>query len=273
VVGDGLLMTNRHVAQLFSRGIGLEILCTSGDAAVGFRHEAGDADASIPLTISKVELIHPYWDMALLRVDGLITQKPLVLSTRSPVDLIGLDIVAIGYPALDPRNDIALQNQIFGQTFNVKRLQPGILRPLVRIRSFENTVDALTHDASTLGGNSGSAIIDVKTGDVLALHFAGEYLQANYAVPMYEIAGDTRLSGKLNFSTTVPPTDKYDAAWQRATERESITVVDQKKSAGDASAEPSNDPGEAKIAYGPFCTESLPFPRIRRKLDAANAAA
>ena len=48
----------------------------------------------------------------------------------------------------------------------------------------------MTHDASTLGGNSGSAIIDVDSGEVVALHFAGEYLKANYAVPMYELARD-----------------------------------------------------------------------------------
>jgi endonuclease G, mitochondrial len=241
VVGDGLLMTNRHVVQLFSRGVGLNILYTSGDAAIGFKHELGEPDTSVPLTVSKVELIHPYWDMALLRVEGLTTQKPLVLSSRNPADFIGLDIIVVGYPAIDSRNDIALQNRIFSQTFHVKRLQPGVLRPAARIRSFANTVDALTHDASTLGGNSGSAIIDVKTGDVLALHFAGEYLKANYAVPMYELAGDSRLSGKLNFSTTVPPTDKYDAAWQRATEQESIIVVNRDRSAGDASADASDD--------------------------------
>ncbi len=74
----------------------------------------------------------------------------------------------------DLRNDVALQNQIFGQLFNVKRLQPGKLRPFEKIQSFENVVNALTHDASTLGGkNSGSAILNVKTGQVVALHLQG----------------------------------------------------------------------------------------------------
>ena len=41
----------------------------------------------------------------------------------------------------------------------------------------------MTHDSSTLGGNSGSALIDVATGRVVGLHFAGRYLEANYAVP------------------------------------------------------------------------------------------
>jgi hypothetical protein len=44
--------------------------------------------------------------------------------------------------------------------------------PRAKIASFENVVNAMTHDASTLGGNSGSAVIDVQTGQLVALHFA-----------------------------------------------------------------------------------------------------
>ena len=82
----------------------------------------------------------------------------------------------IGYPALDPRNTADLQNRIFGGIFNVKRLQPGKLREPRDIRSFGHPVAAVTHDSSTLGGNSGSAVVDVGEGHVVALHFAGRYL-------------------------------------------------------------------------------------------------
>jgi DNA/RNA endonuclease G (NUC1) len=224
VVGDGLLMTNRHIAEIFSRGLGLKIFYTPGDAAIGFTYEAGETQVPVQVTVTNVEMIHPYWDMALLRVEGL-NQTPLTLCSDLPDDLIGHDVVVVGYPALDPRNDVALQNQIFGQVFNVKRLQPGTLRPLAKISSFENTVNALTHDASTLGGDSGSAVIDIRTGYVVALHFAGEYLKANYAVPMYGLAGDSRVSSKLKFSPSVQATKDYDAAWQRAVAGESIVVT------------------------------------------------
>jgi DNA/RNA endonuclease G (NUC1)/S1-C subfamily serine protease len=224
VVGDGLLMTNRHVAEVFSRGLGLKILYTPGDAEIGFTHEAEETKAVVQITVTKVEMIHPYWDMALLQVDGL-SQTPLTLCAESPDNLIGHDIVVVGYPAMDPRNNIPLQNQIFGQTFNVKRMQPGTLRPPAQIGSFQSTVNALTHDASTLGGNSGSAVLDVRTGNVVALHFAGEYLKANYAVPMYGLAGDSRLSSTLSFSPSVPATKDYDAVWQRASVGELIVVT------------------------------------------------
>src|SRR5262249_5153314 len=50
VVGDGLLMTNRHVARLFASGVGVSnLVYSAGDAAVHFRREDGgpaDDDAA-----------------------------------------------------------------------------------------------------------------------------------------------------------------------------------------------------------------------------------
>jgi len=216
VVGDGLLMTNRHVAQLFSQGLGLTIRYQAGDAAIDFKRQVDTPadDRTGYLQVDGIEMIHPYWDMALLRVNSLSGVAPLHLSVKSPEELIGHNIVAIGYPARDPRSDLDLQDRIFARTYNVKRLQPGTIRPRDQIQSFETLVNALTHDASTLGGNSGTGIIDVDTGEVVALHFAGEYLKANYAVPMYELARDKRLASKLNFDKPVPAvTTDFDAAW------------------------------------------------------------
>jgi endonuclease G len=215
VVGKGLLMTNRHVARLFSTGLGAKIVYHAGDSAIDFKRQIDtpDSDKSAYLTVSGVEMVHPYWDMALLRVDGLPTDKLLNLSIVSPEDLVGRNIVACGYPAKDWRSDLALQDRIFNSQYNVKRLQPGTVRPRMKVQSFENVVNALTHDASTLGGNSGSAIIDVENGTVVALHFAGEYLKANYAVPMYELARDRRVAPRLNFAGSLTPTNDWEPSW------------------------------------------------------------
>jgi endonuclease G len=216
VVGKGLIATNRHVAQEFSRGLGLTIQYRGGDAAIDFKRQVDtpEDDHTAYLTVRGVEMIHPYWDMALLQVDGLPTDKMLNLAVRSPEELVNHKIVAVGYPAPDPRNDLALQNKIFEGVYYVKRLQPGVLRARAKVLSFENEVNAMTHDASTLGGNSGSAIIDVDSGEVVALHFGGEYLKANYAVPMYELARDSRVASKLNFDGTVAATSDFDPAWR-----------------------------------------------------------
>ncbi|WP_315816255.1 hypothetical protein [Paraflavitalea speifideaquila] len=57
----------------------------------------------------------------------------------------------------------------------VKRLAPGKITNVTPTRIF--------HNCSTLGGCSGSAVIDLNTGNAVGLHFAGRFLQSNYAVP------------------------------------------------------------------------------------------
>jgi endonuclease G, mitochondrial len=217
VVEKGLLMTNRHVAQLFSGGLGMKIRYQAGASAVDFKKQVdtADDDRSGYLVVLGVEMIHPYWDMALLNVDGPLVEKALPLSVTAPEDLANRNIVAIGYPGRDYRNDSEVEDRIFGGKYYLKRLQPGTIRSRGMIRSFENVVNAVTHDASTLGGNSGSAIIDVDSGTVVALHFAGDYLKANYAVPMFELARDKRVTElKLNFQGSVASTNDWEPSWK-----------------------------------------------------------
>jgi endonuclease G len=222
VVGPDLLMTNRHVAEIFSSGLGLGgLIFRAGEtAAVDFRRERDTPpeERSAYVTVRGLVMIHPFWDMAILRVSGLPAgARPLKLSIRAPEGLVGADVAVIGYPARDERNDLELQDRIFERAYNVKRLQPGKIRRRERIRSFSNPVDAMTHDSSTLGGNSGSAVLDVATGEIVGLHFAGVYLRANYAVPTYELARDSRVvDAGLNFTGTLAPTSAWRSAWDRA---------------------------------------------------------
>lgn len=194
VVGPNLLMTNRHVGRLFTDGVGTKSLRYELDsAAVDFVREYGVNDSAVVRVIDVV-MIHPYWDMALLKVDSLPPGvKPLKLAVKDPEDYLDENVVIVGYPARDERSDLKIQDRIFERRYGVKRLQPGKARASEEYRSFGNKVRAMTHDASTLGGNSGSAVIDVKSGVVIGLHFAGEYLKANYAVPCVALARDSRV--------------------------------------------------------------------------------
>lgn len=269
VVGQGLIATNRHVAQLFSQGRGLTIRYRAGDAAIDFKRQidAPDDDRTAYLSVRAVEMIHPYWDMALLRVDDLPTDRMLRLSVKSPEELVDHNVVVIGYPARDERNDVALQDRIFNRTYNVKRLQPGVIRARAKIQSFENTVNALTHDASTLGGNSGSAVIEVDTGEVVALHFAGEYLKANYAVPMHELARDSRVASRLNFEGTLPPTNDWAPAWRSvegADDSASAAAPPQAEEAIVVDPDYSNRPG-----YDPSFLETIDvaLPRVSKAME------
>ena len=84
--------------------------------------------------------------------------------------------------------------QIFSDIYDVKRLQPGV------ITSWADGADIFIHDCSTLGGNSGSPVLDLETHLVVGLHFGGRYLSGNKAVPLWRLAEDEllRTSG-VNF--------------------------------------------------------------------------
>lgn len=225
IVGPNIVMTNRHVAAIVTEGVGTRLQYQAGDAAVNFRREVGSPanDPSVQFTVRSVLMIHPYWDMALLKTEGLEGYAPLRLSVQSSEELVGREVLTVGYPGRDDRNDLALQDKIFNKKYYVKRVQPGKLRRRAFVRSFKNTVNALTHDSSTLGGNSGSAILDVETGQVLGLHFAGEYLKANYAVPSFELARDARVvKAKLNFAGSLTATNDWEPAWQRVEGSEGV---------------------------------------------------
>ena len=269
VVGQGLIATNRHVAQIFAQGLGLTIRYRAGDAAIDFKRQvdAPDDERAAYLSVRAVEMIHPYWDMALLRVDGLPTDRMLRLSVKSPEELLDRNVVVIGYPARDERNDVALQDRIFNRTYNVKRLQPGVIRTRAKVQSFENTVNAVTHDASTLGGNSGSAVIEVDTGEIVALHFAGEYLKANYAVPMYELARDSRVASRLNFAGTLSPTNDWAPAWRSVEETDDsadAATLPQVEEAVVVDPDYGNRQG-----YDPSFLESIevPLPRVSKAME------
>ncbi len=163
-------------------------------------------------------MMHPYWDMAILAVDGLNARKTLKLSLEDARDLHGQNIAVIGYPAFDPRNPTDIQKNLFNGYYGVKRLQPGELQGGMETASFYKVVKAATHDCSTLAGNSGSAVIDLKTGHVVAIHFGGRYREQNFAVPASELARDQRVIDTGVTFAGVPHADNTDWEqwWQRA---------------------------------------------------------
>ena len=69
-------MTNRHVAELFAAGLGKEGLSFRSDqtVAIDFVREDADQDADY-FNIRDILMIHPYWDMALLQVEGLSSPR------------------------------------------------------------------------------------------------------------------------------------------------------------------------------------------------------
>lgn len=222
IVGDNLVMTNRHVAEIFVQGLGIrDLQFRSGlGSGVDFLRERDRSDEA-HFEVRDVMMVHPYWDMALLRTEGLGGRAPLSLDGRGSASTPGSDIAVIGYPAFDPRNDARVQHQVFGGIYNVKRMAPGKAGSRDRVRSFGRDVDVITHDSSTLGGNSGSCVIDVASGLVVGLHFAGRYLKANYAVAAADLARDPRIVDAGVGINDAPPADHQWLAdlWDRADPR------------------------------------------------------
>lgn len=190
LVDENIIVTNRHVAEHFSQTTaqGYEWKTNARGkivkARIDFREEYQNP---VEQEMEVVKILHieprPGPDIALVRVNLQDDIVPLELSTSpSPDDVI----VAIGYPWKDTRVSFRIEQvmkRIFGDIYDVKRLAPG------KIRSENESI--IHHDCTTLGGNSGSAILDVETGKVVALHYGGD-VAYNNAVSVKVIAACMR---------------------------------------------------------------------------------
>jgi hypothetical protein len=98
-------------------------------------------------------------------------------------------VYVVGYPASDNQGLTPpdVMSRIFGDIYEVKRLQPGT------ITGISDTLPRFSHDCSTLGGNSGSCVVDLATHQVLGLHFSGGYRESNYAVALWKLTDDPLL--------------------------------------------------------------------------------
>jgi hypothetical protein len=218
LVADDIIMTNRHVAKAFAdwgeRGQwkfepGIEARI---DYAEEFSTPAVE-EFSITDIVGIIDWPGP--DLALLRVSrrspqGIVPPEPLRLAAEVPEDLSRREVYVLGFPAWDPfRNDPEVMRRIFANIYGVKRLQPGWVENVFR----HDTI--FTHDCSTLGGNSGSCVVDLETNLVIGLHYSGRYLEANKAVALWMLR-DSPLLKRANvyydsISTPPKPAPGYDA--------------------------------------------------------------
>ena len=189
MVGPAVAVTNRHVAEEFARAEAdlFAFRRTFGGrvvrAAVDWRREYLQPEES-RFRIEEVLWIEPDTsvDVALLRLaeegdDGEALPPAIGLMSAQELAAAGVGrwMAVIGYPAQDSRNDAEDQQRIFDGIYGVKRLAVGRLTAI--------TPDGVVqHDATTLGGNSGSVVLDLATGKAAALHFGGFEGEFNLAV-------------------------------------------------------------------------------------------
>jgi glutamyl endopeptidase len=204
VVAEGLIMTNRHVVEVFADEGPVAgspwAIRASARPTINFKMEYGETVQRV-FRITEVVAVHPleYCDLALLAVEreaiepiGATLSSPVCLASQAPKIDARLDLDAIGYPFADNGNVTPPEviQSIYEGIFQVKRLQPGELNAMF------DAYDAFSHDCSTLGGNSGSLVVDLASNQVIGLHFKGAYRRANYAVALWKLKDDPLFQGR-----------------------------------------------------------------------------
>ena len=211
VVGSGLVLTNRHVLQEVAvpvpRAVAPVAWIVLGEPVINFSPRADDPARSfrieevvfagadpIDLRIDLADL-----DLALLRV-AETNEAGNTLPAKIPVSfddpartMAGAKLFVVGYPAAPtvlPTDDegrvrtdvVDVLRLIYGVDYGCRHLSPGLVQTPAAELADSPRHWIFTHDATTLGGNSGSCVLAADgTTDVVGLHVAGNWLRANYA--------------------------------------------------------------------------------------------
>lgn len=181
LVDEDILVTNRHVAQEFAarKGDGFDFIQRDEglSAELDFLKEFGNATERVFRLTEVLDIVDaPGPDIAFFRIERVSGD----LSLSRPIDLAQSpreteSVAVIGYPAFDSRiPDFTLMQEIYGSRYNHKRLAPGAVTYL--------EADRLYHNCTTLGGNSGSVVLDLESGQAMGLHYSGAFMRTNYAV-------------------------------------------------------------------------------------------
>ena len=115
---------------------------------------------------------------------------PLAVAAQWPNRIEGRPVYLVGYPVRDARrNEPETITRIFRDVYNVKRVQPGLLRGTMQFRD----IQLLQHDCAPLGQTCGGAIIDVETQQVLGMQLYSRYLECGTAIPLWVLREDPLL--------------------------------------------------------------------------------
>jgi V8-like Glu-specific endopeptidase len=198
VVDDRLILTNRHVLQgLAEPGPGGWTF--QGQPTITFDANPTESRGRQFRIHKRVLLTGPdpidLYDLDLSKLDFAILECagdggaafPPPLPLESDIDKVaaGRPIFTIGYPAAPQRGayEADVLNRLFHYRYGVKRFSPGEIDRGTGNAADQTGPTVFTHDATTLGGHSGSCVVDLGNDGrlVVGLHFAGIPGSANYA--------------------------------------------------------------------------------------------
>ena len=198
VVKEGLVLTNRHVLQQIAvqrgpgdwefRGAPTITFDASPDTSRSRQFSIRSVAFAGPDAIDPRGVDYEKLDVAVLECapsGGAAFPAPLLLESDADKIAEGRPIFTIGYPA-EPRAgayDDDVLERLFRYRYGVKRFAPGEIDRGLGSASARTGETVFAHDATTLGGSSGSCVVDLGNDGqlVVGLHFAGIPKQANYA--------------------------------------------------------------------------------------------
>jgi hypothetical protein len=214
VVGPGLVMTNRHVLEELAsplpraenpkrwqmvRATTIDFSPSGNDPKQKFAVQ--EVAFAGPEQIFRLPISFAKLDMALLKVEtvngsGQALPKPFQVNKNAGWRGADANLFVLGFPAPPnavPRDEqgalrhdvIDRLREIFGLNYRRKYFSPGLVQAAANDWVFD-------HDATTLGGNSGS-VVGALSGDLPAvgLHFAGDWLRANHAHDLAAVQAKT----------------------------------------------------------------------------------
>ena len=216
---NGLVLTNRHVLDAMVERLPHAVARTTAGfrvfdgAFVDFAAESGSADVrryriveATPSQVNGTDFAR--LDAAVLRIeplpDGPQDVPDALTVSADPDGPLGrlASHCIVGYPAQPLYESGTIEGvdwawvtrTLFGNVYGVKRLAPGMThRPLGSLPGDKRRW-VFGHDATTLGGNSGSPAL-AWTDSAFGLHFAGRSIDTNCAHAVSAITTELRALG------------------------------------------------------------------------------
>jgi hypothetical protein len=191
LVNETCLLTTRRIADLFAEGRnGVWSFRPGISAWMNYRTQYQQPASAGYRVRGIFGVVEPY-DLALLEVEPPPQRNrvpaPLALAAQAPPRLEGRPVYLIGYPVRDARrNEPEAITRIFRDVYNVKRVQPGVLRGTLQF----GTLPFLQTDCAPLGQNAGAPILDLETHQVLGIQLSGRYLEPGTAIPLWTLRDD-----------------------------------------------------------------------------------
>jgi hypothetical protein len=203
VVGDDLILTNRHVLQALAAEDQPGHWTFSEPATITFDADPGQyrqRSFTIEPTVVATGPEHApkainlaVLDYAVLRCrpgDGF--PPPLLLESDPDKIFVTRPIYTISYPAKpgDGSYQPSTLERLFAHRYGRKRFAPGYINCGLGQEYGDVRAVTIGHDATTLGGSSGSCVVDFANDGhlVVGLHFAGAPHIRNWAHALASLA-------------------------------------------------------------------------------------